>query len=223
MKSKSTIIFFCIVFLLLSIYLPFNFRDKSETLNQTINLTGTLIAALASVMTLVIALLLYEKYGIDTAVIDKRRQIVFNLLEKINGLIFFIEGKEISFAISMDSSDKKYLEKYYNLKLIFSNTYLEELEKLFEISSNPFTPKAIVGKMNILKFRVLSFNISDAEKNNYAKLYPLGHRNEKEDFGQLNFNETTLYDFIVMYQDVKDATIEWISQNSSIKTSDLNV
>ena len=225
MKSKSTIIIFCIVFLILSVYLPFSFRDKTETLNQTINITSTLIAALASVVTLSLALLLYKKYGIDTAIIDKRRLIVFNLLEKINGLIFSVESHQVYFAISMDSSDKTYLEKFYSLKIIFSNAYLEELEKLFKISSNPFTPKAIVKKMEVLKFRLLSFNISDAEKPNFAKLYPLGHRNEQEDFGRLNSIDAdiTLYDFIVMYQDVKDVTVEWISQNSSLKYSDLNV
>ena len=223
MNSKSTIIIFCLASLFLSIYLPFHFRDHSETLNQTINIAGTLIAAFASLVTLALALLLYKKYGIDTAVIDKRTKIVFNLLEKINSLIFFIESDEVAFAISMDSSDKKYLEEYYNLTLVFSNAYLEELEKLFEISSNPFTPKTIVEKMDVLKFRVL-FNIVPAgEKTNYAKLFPLGHRNEKEDFGELNFKETNLYDFITMYQDVKDATVEWIGENSSIKISDLNI
>jgi len=88
MNSKSTIIIFCLLSLFISIYLPFNFRDHSETLNQTINISATLIAAFVSVMTLALALLLYKKYGIDTAVIDKRREIVFNLLEKINSLIF---------------------------------------------------------------------------------------------------------------------------------------
>ncbi len=183
MNSKSTIIVFCLVSLFISIYLPFNSRDHSETLYQTINVSATLIAAFATVMTLALALLLYKKYGIDTAVIYKRTEVVFRLLEKINLLIFFLESKEVAFAISMDSSDKKYLQKYYSLKLIFSDAYLDELEKLFEISSNPVTPKKIVEKMDILKFRLISYGISTEEKANYAKLYPLGSRNEQEKFG----------------------------------------
>jgi len=223
MKSKSAIIIFSLIALFLSIYLPFRFKDDSETFNQVINIVGTLIAAFASLMTLVLALKLYKKYGIDTAIIDKRTEIVFNLLEKINSITFFVESKEVSFAVSMDSSDKKYLEEFYKLKLVFSNAYLEEIEKLFAISSNPFTPLPIVKKMEVIKFRILSFTVKAGENTSYAKLYPLGHRNEKENFGQLNSKETTLFDFIVMYEDVKNATVEWIRENSSINSAGLNI
>ncbi len=223
MKTKYLIISLSVLAFGTSIVLPFFFKQANETFDQTLNVSATLIAALFSVLTFIIAILLFNKYGIDNALMEKRTNTVFRLLEKINGLVYSIENEKYFFTVNLGNSERKNIESYYNCKLSFSSDYYNDLEKIFEIANSPFTPKSIAKKMDAILPPVISFDISEDKKIDYAKVYLFGQRKEDNQFGRLNMTDTTLYDFIVAYSDIKDAIIYWIKNNTSINTLDLNI
>jgi len=223
MNTKNSIILISIVAFIASIFLPFQFKGQRETFDQTLTVSATLIAALFSVLTFIIAILLFNKYGIDNALMEKRTDVVFRLLDKINGLVYSIENEKYFFTLNLGSSEKKNVEEFYGNKLSFSTDYYNDLEKIFEIANSPFTPKSIIQKMDSIQPPVISFDIPDNEKDNYAKVYLFGHRNESNQFGRLNTTDITLYDFIVSYSDIKEAIVDWIKKNTSINTADLNI
>ena len=144
-------------------------------------------------------------------------------MEKINGLVYSIENENYFFILNLGSSERKNLEGYYGIKLSFSNEYYNDLEKLFEIANNPFTPKSIIQKMGSIQPSAISFDIPDTDKNNYAKVYLFGHKKEDNHYGRINATDITLFDFIVSYAEIKEAMVTWIKGNTSINTSDLNI
>jgi hypothetical protein len=223
MDTKRTIILLSILAFLASIFLPFQFKEQSDSFNQTINISAALIAAIFSVLTFIVAIILFNKYGIDNALLEKQTEVVFKLLEKINGLTYSIENEKFFFTFNLGSAERKNVEEFYDRKLSFSTDYYNDLEKIFEIANSPFTPKSIIQKMEAIQPPVISFDISDKEKRNYAKVYLFGHKNDKAEFGRLNTTDITLYDFIVSYSEIKDSIVAWIKQNTTINTSDLNI
>jgi hypothetical protein len=223
MDTKKTIILLSVLAFLASIFLPFQFREQSDSFNQTINISAALIAAIFSVLTFIVAIILFNKYGIDNALLEKRTEIGFQLLERINGLTYSIENEKFFFTLNLGSAERKNVEEFYDRKLSFSIDYYNDLEKIFDIANSPFTPKSIIQKMEAIQPPVISFDISDEEKSNYAKVYLVGHRNENAQFGRLNTTDVTLYNFIVSYSEIKDAIVAWIKQNTTINTSDLNI
>jgi len=223
MDTKRTIIFLSILAFLASIFLPFQFKEQSDSFNQTINISAALIAAIFSVLTFIVAIILFNKYGIDNALLEKRTEVVFQLLERINGLTYSIENEKFFFTFNLGSAERKNVVEFYDRKLSFSTDYYNDLEKIFDIGNSPFTPKSIIQKMEAIQPPVISFDISDEEKPNYAKVYLFGHKNDKAEFGRLNTTDITLYDFIVSYSEIKDSIVAWIKQNTTINTSDLNI
>lgn len=223
MKTKKLIIILALVFFVLSNALPFLFKNQSETFNQTLNVCATLIAAICSVLTFVIAILLFNKFGIDAALMDKRKDIVFQLLEKISVLVYSVENEKYFFTIKLGTIEKEKLDEFYNRKLSFSIDYYNDLAELFQIANNPFTPISIFQKMQAIQPQVISFDIPEAEKDNYAKVYLFGHRKIDIQFGRLNMTDITLCEFIKPYSNLKNAVVQWIKNNTSINTSDLNI
>lgn len=223
MNTKKTIILLSILAFLASIFLPFQFKEHSDSFNQTINISAALIAAIFSVLTFIVAIILFNKYGIDNALLEKRTEVVFQLWERINGLTYSIENEEFFFIFNLGSAERKNVEEFYDRKLSFSTAYYKDLEKIFDIGNSPFTPKSIIQKLEAIQPPAISFDISDEEKSNYAKVYLFGHKNDNAKFGRLNKADVTLYEFIVSYSEIKEAIVAWIKQNTTINTSDLNI
>jgi hypothetical protein len=63
MTRKQIILLIFIVLIIVGLIIPFIFRTNSESANQTINLSATLIGAIASLLTFILAFLLYNKFG----------------------------------------------------------------------------------------------------------------------------------------------------------------
>lgn len=223
MSKKQIIVAVSIAAFFASIILPFKFQGETESFNQTLSISSSLISAFFSILAFLLAFLLFNKFGIDNSLLEKRTDVVFRLLNQINGLVYSIENERYFFTLSLGSSERKNIEEYYGVKVSFSNEYFNDIEKLFEIVNSPFTPKSIVAKMEPLRNQILSFDVSDVDKINYAKVYAYGHRNENDQFGRMNHTDMTLYDFIVSYTEIKETIVTWIKENTTIKTLDLNI
>lgn len=226
MKRKVYIAIFSLLLMtILSVVLVFKLQSSDETINQSINVSSTIIGAAASVMTFILALLLFNKFGVENTIVEKRNSVVFSLLERLNSLTLYIENANgSSMPLRFDNKSKTYLEPFYGVTLIFSSTsYLRELERIFEIADSPYTPKSIGEKVEFLRFRSLTHVSTSEEMSKYAKIYVKSQRNEHDTFGKLNSRDYTLFEFVNLYYDLKDTIIDWIKRNSSMDISDLNV
>jgi len=74
MTNKRNIIFILILTIGLAVLLPIIFREKSEGFNQTLNIIGSLISSIAGLVTLLIAIMLFNKFGIETPLLQKTQK-----------------------------------------------------------------------------------------------------------------------------------------------------
>ena len=222
MINKRNISILLILTILLAIILPIFLHDKTETPNQTINIIATIISSFASVLTLIIAILLFNKFGIETPLLEKNTSVVFAFIEELKKTRLFINGKNYGLMIRLHDSYHTSFEEYYGEKLIFSREYLDGLSKLFEISESPFMPKSIYQKVDQLKFYILSMDIKDEDLNNFATVTVLGQAIIDAKFGRFNHKDMTLFELLNIIDDIKSETVKWISKNSNY-SPDLNL
>ncbi len=223
MKKRNRIILILFILILFpSIFLPFVYRNENETINQTINIIATLISSIASLFTLFIAIALFNKYGIETTLLQKNTEVVFSFLEEYKKINFCIKGKNFVLFIKIQNNLTNQYNEWLDQKLCFSTEYISNLEKLFKISRNPFMPKSIHEKANKLKIDILTLDIREEEINNYAIVGFMENSLFENKIGRFNGHDMTLSEFIKIVDELTFELENWIKKNSNYNP-DLNL
>jgi len=199
-------------------FVPFLSREKNESINQVLNLSATIISALAASVTLFIALAIFNKYGVDTTLMEKSSSRVFDLLEEIKGTRFAFNSEKLWFNVGMSDPFKyhKGIEAYYQEKLIFPQSFANSLQKIFAISSSAFMPAVIADHVNRLQFFVLSFDVQENMIHNYLKVFVMGDKETSEtEFGRFDGQDMTVFQFLNILEDIKTEIEKWITENSA--------
>ncbi len=222
MTNKRTLSIVLILTILLAVILPILLRDKNETPNQTLNIIVTIISTCASLLTLIIAILLFNKFGIETPLLEKNTSIVFEFIEELKKIRLFVNGKNYGLMLQLHNSSHTSFEEYYGERLIFSIEYLEGLKKIFKISESPFMPKTIHLKVDQLKFYILTMDIKDEDLDKYATVRVQGQSLIDVKFGRFNRKDMTLLEFLNIIDDIKTEIVNWINKHSNYPV-DLNL
>ena len=214
---KKAIYILIILVLLSIIIIPFFFNSAQ---NNKIVVAANLVSALASLITLVIAFLLFDKYGLKKDFVRTQTEIVLQQLESIRTAGFIIRSKN-SFLQFLPSKNRiESYEMFYSEKLIFSQKYWEYVNHIFKLSSSIYMPKEIVEKINLLKPSMIE-HLKLEEVSNYSKVTFWGDKIEDNDFGKMNGEEITFQIFYTYWIDVIDVIISWLS--SKIDIDKLNI
>jgi hypothetical protein len=219
MKQRSLNYFLVLIGIAFTAAIPFLFKDKTESINQTLNLSATIVSSLAAIVTLWIAFLLFNKYGVDSSLLEKSSSKVFDLLEQIKAIRFSFGSQKFWFNVGMSDPFKynSHIEVHYKEKLVFSEMYFNSLQRVFEINSSPFMPTAIAEKVDRLQFILMSFDVPDSIIDDYLKVLVMGHKETPETkFGRFNGEDLTVFEFLNILEDIKVATEEWVKDNSAI-------
>ncbi|HWB25621.1 MAG TPA: hypothetical protein VG738_09080 [Chitinophagaceae bacterium] len=217
--TKRLLYAILIITLILSFGVPFIFMGKNESINQTLNLSAALIGSISSILTFIIALLLYNKFGVESTFVEKSSSKIFELIEKIKETNFSISSDRGYFRIQMSNPFKynKWIESYYSEKLVFADNYLTGLIKLFEISNNPFIPPSVSEKVERLQFFTLSYDVDETKIKEYSKVQVVGaEKIQNTRFGRFNMKDMTVFEFLKMLDEVALEIKSWIQQNSTI-------
>jgi hypothetical protein len=222
MTNKKTLIAVLILTIILAVFLPIIFREKTEGFNQILNVIATLISSIAGLLTLLIAIILFNKFGIETPLLQKNTEVVFSFLEEFKQTSFQIQGKSFGLFIRIQDEHHEHFEEWYGQKLLFSTEYSSGLDKLRKISESPFMPRSIYKKADKLRFYVLIMDVKDEDLNNYATVQVSGQSLIEAEFGRFNRQDMTLLEFLNIIVDLKTEIKNWISKYSNYKP-DLNI
>ncbi|MBK6876853.1 MAG: hypothetical protein IPG99_10495 [Ignavibacteria bacterium] len=222
MTNKKNIIFILILTIGLAVFLPLIFREEREDFNQTLNIIGTLISAIAGLLTLLIAIVLLNKFGIETPLLQKSTEVVFSFLEEFKKTSFFIQGKGFGLQVRIQDQHHKHFEDWYAEKLLFSTEYYSGLDRLMKISESPFMPKSIYEKVAKLRFYLLVMDVKDEDLSNYATVQVSGQSLIGAQYGRFNHQDMTLFEFLNILDDLKTEIKSWIDKHSNY-SPDLNI
>lgn len=191
--------------------------------NEAISVGSNLISALASLVTLIIALVLYSKYGVEKSLLDKQTDVVFRLISELKKTRFIIlwEEENILF-LQLDMLKDEYWSDYKDKELLFSFGYAEGLNNIWQIAENIFLPSVIMEKMKPLMVHSIR-GVSETETIKYMRVSALGLSKEAKDnsFGILNSKSISLEQFVMHWRDTIEVSKKWLKEHSNISV-DLN-
>jgi hypothetical protein len=216
MKQLFTII---IIGLIIVALIILSFQLNTEQRNA-FDICATLISALASIITLVIALLLYDKYGLRQGITKTQTDIVLEQLEIIKTARFIIKTNDSFLQFFPAKSRTSSYELFYAEKLVFSASYWEYTNHIFRLSSSIYMPKEIVERINLLKPSSIT-HIKMEEINSYAMVIVNGGAIKDSEFGKISDGEMSFQRFYSLWIDVIEIMVKWL--NDKIEVNQLNI
>jgi len=196
MKRNQQIFLLAIVVIVL-LSIPFLF---SNSINEKIVVGSRLLTVLTSLLTFIIAILLYNKFGIERSLIDKQSKEVFSLLENLNKSTIFLQSDKEFIRFNPANPYVDFYEEFYGRKILFSINYIEGLENVWKFSRSVFLPKEIAEhlKLNEVTFLIAKDKINDDDLKVFVPL----KNNKDEKFGANGYDELTFLDFINKWNDL---------------------
>ena len=202
-------------------WIPFNLSSETREVLKT---SSSLLAAASSLLTLVVAFLLFDRYGLKKSLRQKQYETVLSLIEEVKKVSITIDGQTPLLLIYRPTVDYKTYERYFNKKLLFSLGFLGGLNSVFDFANHVYLPKQIAVKLDGFRPGMLASMKPEVTNDPiYIKAYF-----EKDDpkfkivMGQLNERDYTLYDYHCEWIELIDEIEKWLREND-IDTTDLNI
>ena len=230
---KKTFLYILATLLLFSVVVPILLNTAGEDAIHVIDHISMIIAAICGVITAIIAILLFDKYGVDKKIIDKNLEVVLQFVEEMRKTTIFIRGESKtggSYAMMIKFWNKPiekddFMSRCLNDKLFFKLNYGYALDNLCEISKNPFMPPEISNQFQKITLNVLPEISEDEKQNGFAVATSSVNLLELEEqdmiIGKLNGHDFTVGVFIDNYMEVRDAIKQWL-QSHNVDESSLN-
>jgi hypothetical protein len=221
MKSKRIKYIFITIFIVLSflaIILPYKYRCFFHSENEPLTIIVIVITAIATILTFLIAVLLYEKLGIERVLQEKATLTVIDLLDFLRSNTLSVFNENFMLNISMFDTLSPYFKQYYSWKVAFSITVFDALEPLQKYGNSLLIDKKIAEKVQLLKPGIVSFDIDNGKRDGYVQIRVLGTtRRDGEQYGRLEGNDMALLTLLQIFDDIKLSAIDWLNKNSKRK------
>lgn len=220
-KTKYTLIIISAFLILICIVIPLAFSE------DFISDFSALITASCSVITLIVAIILFDKYGIEHTIKDKNFRAVNDLMEdilKMNVSVRVINNESSNnlcvchlFNIDFQSNYIHRIEDlsadHQSSQLFFTSSAINELsEVLSKGQRNLYMPPSIVEKIKLLGFDCFLSTHADKMPN---ILYCVFDTQYHENLQELYTPEdmTTLYNYFESLDELKKSCVQWLLEN----------
>ena len=213
-----------IIFAVACLIAPFYFGQATRSLILD---GATIVSALATLLTLLIAVLLFNRFGIEGSLLEKQTNAVFDLLSALKSFSVYIHNENLRLNFSLSWRNTTTNNLVDDSSLLFSANSFASMDGINTALNNVFMPKEIVVSSQELRFfsitRPPPSHPSDPPKK-YLKVDVKNYVQEdpNEFYGILNKKEMTLTEYINHWNTLISTIEKWLSKNSSIKP-ELNI
>ncbi len=211
MSSKRKQYIIILVISIIVVVLPF---ILSEDYKDKMNISFGLIAGLSSLITLIIAIQLNDRFDSEKNLQQKRSEEVFKLIELVNKdfIIFSLKRKDYHLSINPFNYDIKKVEEYYGKKIRISTHYLDFIRPILSSGAQIYLPKSIaekVKKLDVIGLTYLSDHINENEIVVTARPTNFPQDSIGKPFGP----EQNLLEFINQWNNLSEEIKNWIKSN----------
>lgn len=227
---KKTILAFIMILTLGIFLIPFLLHDDKK---EALSISTNLISIISSLITVIIAFLLFDKFGVSKKALDRNVELVFKLLEVIKSKTIYTEYESDSgthhsvILIGNNLSESK--NNFIGDKIIIFNyeDINKGLNEINQFANNIWLPSQIKKKVQKISLRSAS-SIEDTfpHRNKYVKiyfdLYPEARKDTKVVWFKTNQKETTLNDFRLDLEELLAEIMIWLNKHSKDKL-DINI
>lgn len=217
--KKRVIIYSIVVIIAVVIGSFFLSREVINHLKDAASILG----GISSIVVMIIAILLYDKFGIDKSIKDKNLATALQLLEELKKTFIDISGKGYILSYRVSTFPINLYESSYNTKLLFPKSYLHDLHNVFSYTDNIYLPKEIKEKLDKVKPSFLTKSSKEINEEEYGKVTVNFNQDTEWMFDGINDQkEITLFEYLVKWDELIMSIKDWCSNNSDTMI-DLNV
>lgn len=215
-------------------------KDDKTSVLTVLSISFTALSATATVSTLIIAVLLYQKLNIDSILVERQTNKVLELVDFLKGRVIYIGFKEYEYFSRFNIDDKSLFSSKHYLEMagLALITRKDDLDKFFgklvDMSYSYWMPQEIKAKMGFFNITGYFKNIPQGEIKNYAKLKFDGAESKNDEWLLITPNlaefrtdpnqlikleeaEFLVNDYITSKNNLIEAIVKWLGENSNIK------
>lgn len=178
MKAKKAILIIVTTISCITAFvLPFIFSTYKDSLLYTLSVSYTGLGAAATVGTLIIAIILYNKYGIESRFLERQTDKTLELVDYLKGKKVNISNKSLRFFSRFNIDDVEglnnadFFKSFMNKTIIINvNDYEKFFNEIFEIRKSYWLPKEIREKIESLEYSAYEEEIIDSNNDMYARM-----------------------------------------------------
>ncbi len=218
--KKHHLIFTSLILCLIAFIVPFFLRNTNETLFSVLSLSLTAVGSIATVATLIIAIFLYDRFGLEAKFIEKQTDKVLELADNLKGKTFIAQAYEFKYMVRPSKVqltlilNHKLYEGDLKKKVLISENYYPSLDNIMAIRRSYWLPKEIKEKMTFLEFAATMKMTNPPEEKEYIKIE---YKNDSEQAWGLAFPEMTFGEFLNNLYNLVDEIEKWLKKHSDIQ------
>ena len=186
---------------------------------QAISSAAALLSALSAIITMTLAIFLFNRFGVEQDVLKHQFDSVLSLLRTLRAMRFLMKatdkgGEMILQVTPFDPFAHQIFEMHYGKVIAFNEHTIRKLEPLGEHLNDVFLPTSIVDALDPLVPIVLQTALDQNEKLTKAIHFAPW---DADDTVFLSYNgvEMTLMDFLLKWSELIDAIDAWVQQNAA--------
>lgn len=230
--TKDKLYVLSAILLLIAVVIPLCMSCLGENALKVVDSISALIGAFCGVITLFIAILLYNKYGIDQSIADRNLKIVLEIVEELKKTVAFAysESKSGAYFVQLNfwNTDLAVLSRgpktqFLDDMVYFRINYAYAFSNLFDLGRDPFAPKEIVEAIKRIQFVSLTGVKEEDRAEKYAVISARFEEKIENDeiVGRLNNRDMTLREYVQNYMAVKESIKSWLV-NHNVDPNSLN-
>ena len=228
--KKKDFIAISIISIIIAYFIPFAFKSKDESTLDVLSVSLSAIGTVATVITLFIAINLYQKFGLESRFIGTQTDKILEIVDLFKGKSFMANTNSFTYICGTNKEKIKMLKTGSNYQLdknrivlINDKDFTNTWDKLLEIKRSYWLPAKIKKKIEFLDF-IMFDNVADAFDEKYIRIYNDSiNKTEIKDIEWLITNPTiTFEEYNISINALIKSIEKWLRQHSDIKI-DLNL
>ncbi|MDY8135581.1 hypothetical protein [Aquimarina sp. 2201CG5-10] len=220
--SKRLLISLTIILSVLAILLPIFTRSEDETFNSIMGSSLTALGAVFALIALYIAIILYQKFGLESRFVERQADKILELVDLLKGEVYYIKTDGFVYFMRFEVDDLTKLRKekpYGSMKskkiLIRYNNYDKATREIINLSNSYWLPTEIKEKLMFLKIPMIQKSIKNPSYEQYTRMYFGEEKNKKT--WDLPFPELTVDEFMIAKNELTKSIENWLSKHCDIK------
>jgi hypothetical protein len=217
--KKNDIIFYVFALCVIGFLLPFVVSSDQDSLIAVLSLSFTAVASIATGATFVIAVYLFDRFGIEGKFVAKQTDKVLELVDLLKGKTITAQGDVFKYFIrpSLNSIEtltkvKSYQADRKKIIIVSDQDYTLWAKDIFALKRSYWMPTDIKRKLEFIDF----YGLNEIENLNYNTYIALDfHLSPSEDL-LLPLPEMTFEDFNGNLSDLIKEIEDWLGKYSSI-------
>jgi hypothetical protein len=203
---------------------PIILKEDRDSWNSVLSLSFTILGTLLSIATLLIAMLLFDRFGINAKFKDRQ-------VDKVLELAIYLKETNISASTNkfryFINASQSFISRRYefpqyktdeNKTILFPGNYEELFKQLNEIRNNYWLPQEIKIKMKFLEI----YGLADVENHLEDQYVRLDINNNAQGEWKQSFPRITLEMFNINLHDLLREIDVWLKKHSNV-TVDLKL